>query len=132
MELDSSYRVTKLPTLAYGGVQKYPCRAEKVEEFLVGRPWSDPATLKCTPTRLPSSYNHSSPPRIAHIPLIFSFRFRYHFHFGFGFRRRCRWCWTTPGEQTVQVFSRVTCDNVAIAVKPKPNCQSANPSLQDN
>lgn len=46
VELDSSYRVTKLPTLAYGGVQKYPCRAEKVEEFLVGRSWSDPATLK--------------------------------------------------------------------------------------
>jgi hypothetical protein len=78
VELDSSYRVTKLPTLAYGGVQKYPCRAEKVEEFLVGRSWSDPATLKCTYT--PPSFLHPAP-RMTHIPFVLLFRFRYLFVF---------------------------------------------------
>jgi xanthine dehydrogenase iron-sulfur cluster and FAD-binding subunit A len=52
VELDSNLRVTKQPTLAYGGVQKYPCRAEDVEKFLVGRSWTDPGTLKCTPSLL--------------------------------------------------------------------------------
>lgn len=46
IELDSSFRVTKQPTLAYGGAQKYPCRATKTEQMLVGRVWTDPTTLR--------------------------------------------------------------------------------------
>jgi len=49
IELDSSFRVTKQPTLVYGGVQKYPCRAIETERILVGRVWTDPATLRGTP-----------------------------------------------------------------------------------
>lgn len=52
VQFDSQYKVTSQPMLVYGGVQLYACRANAVEQLLVGRSLTDPSTLSAALTSL--------------------------------------------------------------------------------
>ena len=40
-EVDQNGKVLSQPTIVFGGIQKYACRAPQTEQMMVGRNWTD-------------------------------------------------------------------------------------------